>query len=253
VQDGKGAGARSFLFAHSLLSLRSHTFFSSVLLLLVCAVQSQSALREIEMHARVEHYVPGVLALLAATEVVGANRTSLKGAVRMVEKFWGATPDYAWVEREDGNRVQVIDELPTDGWTLLACELSTDGTLDSWTKRTDARNQGIRTGLLKRSIGTDYSAFARHSILQVLGEDAHAILARSVLARLFRHVLQQHEHGVVHFDLKVRSSFLLFVLVYFCCLLIYYSFVCTSSQSPRIAASTANLTGPSVSVCSTTA
>ena len=41
--------------------------------------------------------------------------------------------------------------------------------------------------------------------MQVLGEDAHAMLARSVLARLFRHVRQQHEHGVVHFDLKPEN------------------------------------------------
>ena len=129
--------------------------------------RAQSALREVEMHARVEHYVPGVLALLAATEVIGADRTSLKGAVRMVNKYWGVTPPYAWVGREDGKRDEVIRNLPTEGWTLLACELSTDGTLDSWTKRTDAKNEGIRTGVLKRTLGADYSAFSEHSIMQV--------------------------------------------------------------------------------------
>ena len=163
------------------------------------AAKKAAARREIEIHARADHYVPGVLALLAtATDV------------RLTGKEWGVTPIESW-EGPAGARDNAILNLPRGrSYTLLACELANKGKLTSWTKHIDGGGFGRKTGFLRYQasggISLDDIAFSAVSTLQAQGpgipKNSHSILARGSMARLFIHLKEQHEHGIVHIDIK---------------------------------------------------
>ena len=164
------------------------------------AAKKAAARREIEIHARADHYVPGVLALLAtATDV------------RLTGKEWGVAPGNLWEGTPGATRDNEILSLPRGrSYTLLACELANKGKLTSWTKHIDGGGFGRKTGFLRYQasggISLDDIAFSAVSTLQAQGpgipKNSHSILARGSMARLFIHLKEQHEHGIVHIDIK---------------------------------------------------
>ena len=164
------------------------------------AAKKAAARREIEIHARADHYVPGVLALLAtATDV------------RLTGKEWGVAPGNLWEGTPGATRDNEILSLPRGrSYTLLACELANKGKLTSWTKHIDGGGFGRKTGAIRYGAtggispdGVDFSAF---STMRAQGPgiptNSHSILARGCMARLFIHLKEQHEHGIVHIDIK---------------------------------------------------
>jgi len=165
------------------------------------AAKKAAARREIEIHARADHYVPGVLALLAtATDV------------RLTGQEWGVAPGNLW-EGTPGatTRDNEILSLPRGrSYTLLACELANKGKLTSWTKHIDGGGFGRKTGAIRYGASGGISlggvAFSAFSTLQAQGPgistNSHSILARGSMARLFIHLKEQHEHGIVHVDIK---------------------------------------------------
>ena len=179
-------------------------------------VSCAQARKEIQMYSRAQYYVPGVVAVLAATHVAHGKQ---EGPVT-VHNTWLAKPGTHGIVRGGGRR----------GYVLIANELAS-AQLMKWTKRVNGKGVGLLTGLVRQgadaaaehtrvSVRQGADAAAEHTVPLLLRGDGfcrpgdatamskqevHELMVKGAVARMLRHLQLQHKHGIVHVDLKLEN------------------------------------------------
>ena len=229
VRDGGGDGATRLLnLAHIAVKIFRCDGAAGE-----AAATAADARREIEMHSRAGHFVPGAMALLAVTPIApdggggeedegGAHRT--RGPVT-VNARWTETKKHA--ASPEGAR-----------WVLMACELASHGTLRSWVNRLDLRGCGVWTRAFElaaedpelaaqpggavavaaaeetrmregrtliRGGASSSDSMASDAVAATETTELQERLACGLMLRLLRQVKRLHAHGVLHLDLKLDN------------------------------------------------
>jgi serine/threonine protein kinase len=150
---------------------------------------AQDARREMQLHARAGHYVHGVMAILAVTDIPASTD---EGPVTIDSKWTGADESTHWVVMaceiaRNGNLRRFISPLDQSGKTLLT---QIEGV---------QKSEGLREEAAIREVHQNSNS---ESVVASLQTDE---LALGLIYRLLLQLQRLHAHGILHLDLKPEN------------------------------------------------
>ena len=202
-------------------------------------VMKKGMRREIEMTTRAGHYVADVLGLLGTTSVdVGVHVTGGPGGPggswAMQPEDSADDPELWKLQKEAHNgggrqlnyKKRITFAPGRHNWMILAVELASTGAeLRSWVSRNDKDGVSLFSAIAGERFRSDgmkrKASDPRRTPVLLCGaetlasvdprahaqekRDAHELLAKCIMARLLRQFLSQHNHGIVHRDIKIEN------------------------------------------------
>ena len=154
---------------------------------------AQDARKEMQLHSRAGHYVHGVMAILAVTDIPAGTDV---GPV---------TIDCKWSNQQPSK----FDE--DSHWVVMACEIARQGNLRRFISPLDRQGKTLLTQIEgEQRKGMDEQDAITHINRNVRSESVVASLqsedvARGLMSRLLKQLLRLHHHGIVHLDLKPEN------------------------------------------------